>query len=100
MRSYIITDRERELIQAFLETQDVPEEDYISWCQLRHQYRKHGENLRQDLSLIEEFMETVRKPKCFGTEDFTIKEDGVYKEKCLKCSSESECLEAFQEASK
>ncbi len=93
MRSYILTDRERELIEAFLETKDVPEEDYVNWCQIRHQFRKHEETLTMDLAILEKFMATVRKPKCFGSEDVMIQVDGVYKRKCLECSSEGKCLE-------
>ncbi len=64
MRTYILTDRERTFIKTFLETQEVTTEDYNSYCQLRHQFRKNEEGLNQDLKLLARFMATTRKPPC------------------------------------
>ncbi len=90
MRNYILTDRERTLIKAFFETNQVSPENYNSYCQLRHQIRRNISTLTQDIAIIETFMETTRKPKCFGSDKVVWKED--YPKKCLKCDAQAECL--------
>ncbi len=98
MRNYILTDRERTLIEAFMETQDVPQEDYGSYCQLRHQFRKNSEVLTMDLALLETFMETTRKPKCFGTEEVKYihgYKGAPRKERCIKCDAQGPCLKKY-----
>ncbi len=64
MRSYILTDRERTFIESFIGTQEINEEDYQTYCQIRHHFRKHEKTLTWDLELLKSFMNTTRKPKC------------------------------------
>ncbi len=92
MRSYILTEREREIVNAFLKTKDVPKGRYGSWCQLRFQTRKHLDTIKQDLKLIEEFMDTNREPECFGSDDVM---QGEVPKKCLECDAEGKCIEAY-----
>lgn len=58
MRSYILTDKERTIIESFLETQEVPPEDYNHYHQLCHLIRKNISTISQDVVLIEVFMAT------------------------------------------
>ncbi len=90
MRTYILTARERVLVEAFIESKEVAPEDLNNYWVLRHQFRKHEENLTQDLALLQKFMATTRRPPCFGSEEVVWKED--YPNKCLKCDVQAECL--------
>ncbi len=92
MRTYILTDRERTLIEAFLETQEITPDDYNLYCQLRHQFRKNNETIHQDFILLEKFMNTTRKPKCFGTEDVIKK---TTERKSTQCDAAAKCLGAY-----
>lgn len=89
MRKYIMTDRERDFVEKFLETGEVAEEDYITYTQLRHQFRNAQEVLTMDLATLEIFIQTTRKPKCFGTED-VVKNTTL--RKCTQCESAAKCM--------
>lgn len=95
MRNYILTDRERTLIKAFFETNQVAPENYNSYCQLRHQIRRNISTLTQDIAIIETFMATTRKPPCFGTDDVIKK---TTERKCTRCDSAAKCLGAYYRA--
>lgn len=60
MRSYLLTPKERTLIESFIETQDIPDEAYNHYCQIRHQWRKHKDTIKEDLELLNKFMETSK----------------------------------------
>jgi len=57
MRAYILTDRERRIIREYLRApDDLSKKEYDGWCQIKHQYKKHSETIRQDLELLEQVM--------------------------------------------
>ncbi len=94
MRTYIMTDLERNFVEKYLETGEVAPEDYNTYCQLRHQFRNSQEVLTMDLATLEIFIDTTRRPKCFGSDDVVYKKQqpkGLPKN-CLKCDVQAECL--------
>lgn len=98
MRSYILTDRERTLIETFRESGKVAVEDYGSYCQIRYHFRRHENTLTQDLKLLKSFMNTTRKPKCFGTEEVQYihgYKGAPRKERCITCDAQGPCLKKY-----
>ncbi len=92
MRAYILTERERSLIDSFLKNREVSEEDYGSYCQLRHQYKTHKVTLAKDRELLDRFINTTRRPKCFGSSDVVKK---TMLRKCTQCDAAAKCLGAY-----
>ncbi len=61
MRSYILTDRERRILRDHLRApDDLSKKEYDGWYQLKHQYKKHHETIRDDLKLLEQAMEAPK----------------------------------------
>jgi hypothetical protein len=58
MRSYILTEQERNIIKRYLETGEKLEGFKV----LLHRCRK-TQTIKQDLTLIDKFLKTTEKPK-------------------------------------
>ena len=91
MRTYILTDKEREMVEAYLGDQDLTELEMSRIYTIRTRAKKSVEQLGLEVDLLNLLLEKSRRPKCFGTEKVLMLE-GVYNAVCLMCSVEDDCL--------